>query len=176
MNKNLWHSTSRQILLQIRPDFPRRNHAAARPRRRPHPHRAAFNAGKAAANTTSRAACANVSGRRPPSAPRWWTTRSAISSRISSCRAAWTRTSSCGVPDDGIGRSIRNGLNFTERGFGIRGAVGVPDRGHSAAVAAQARRFRLGPHFRQARRALVPHRRHFRRVVRNHGGSCRLKR
>jgi len=36
-------------------------------------------------------------------------------------------------PDDGIGRGIRNGLNFTERGFGIRGAVGVPDRGHSAA-------------------------------------------
>jgi 2-dehydro-3-deoxygluconokinase len=36
-------------------------------------------------------------------------------------------------PDDGIGRSIRNGLNFTERGYGIRGAVGVPDRGHSAA-------------------------------------------
>ena len=35
--------------------------------------------------------------------------------------------------DDGIGRSIRNGLNFTERGFGIRGAVGVPDRGNSAA-------------------------------------------
>ena len=36
-------------------------------------------------------------------------------------------------PDDGIGRSIRNGLNFTERGFGFRGAVGVPDRGNSAA-------------------------------------------
>jgi 2-dehydro-3-deoxygluconokinase len=35
--------------------------------------------------------------------------------------------------DDGIGRSARNGLNFTERGFGIRGAVGIPDRGHSAA-------------------------------------------
>jgi 2-dehydro-3-deoxygluconokinase len=35
--------------------------------------------------------------------------------------------------DDGIGRTVRNGLNFTERGFGIRGAVGVPDRGHSAA-------------------------------------------
>jgi 2-dehydro-3-deoxygluconokinase len=35
--------------------------------------------------------------------------------------------------DDGIGRSIRNGLNFTERGFGIRGAVGIPDRGHTAA-------------------------------------------
>ena len=36
-------------------------------------------------------------------------------------------------PDDGIGRNVRNGLNFTERGFGIRGAVGVPDRGHTAA-------------------------------------------
>jgi 2-dehydro-3-deoxygluconokinase len=37
------------------------------------------------------------------------------------------------VPYDGIGRDVRNGLNFTERGFGIRGAVGVPDRGHTAA-------------------------------------------
>src|SRR5262245_30122044 len=36
-------------------------------------------------------------------------------------------------PDDGIGRSVRNGLNFTERGFGIRGAMGIPDRGHTAA-------------------------------------------
>ena len=35
--------------------------------------------------------------------------------------------------DDGIGRGVRNGLNFTERGFGIRGAVGVPDRGNTAA-------------------------------------------
>ena len=35
--------------------------------------------------------------------------------------------------DDGIGRSIRNGLNFTERGYGIRGAVGVSDRGNTAA-------------------------------------------
>src|SRR5829696_5665015 len=34
---------------------------------------------------------------------------------------------------DGIGRDTRNGLNFTERGFGIRGAVGIPDRGHTAA-------------------------------------------
>lgn len=37
------------------------------------------------------------------------------------------------VPYDGIGRSTRNGLNFTERGFGIRGAKGVPDRGNTAA-------------------------------------------
>ena len=35
--------------------------------------------------------------------------------------------------DDGIGRTVRNGLNFTERGFGMRGAVGVSDRGHTAA-------------------------------------------
>jgi 2-dehydro-3-deoxygluconokinase len=37
------------------------------------------------------------------------------------------------VPYDGVGRSVRNGLNFTERGFGVRGAVGIPDRGHTAA-------------------------------------------
>ncbi|MGD0252507.1 MAG: sugar kinase, partial [Verrucomicrobiota bacterium] len=37
------------------------------------------------------------------------------------------------VPFDGVGRTVRNGLNFTERGFGMRGAVGVSDRGHSAA-------------------------------------------
>ena len=36
------------------------------------------------------------------------------------------------VPYDGVGRSIRNGLNFTERGFGVRGALGVSDRGHTA--------------------------------------------
>jgi 2-dehydro-3-deoxygluconokinase len=37
------------------------------------------------------------------------------------------------LPFDGVGRVIRNGLNFTERGYGVRGAVGVSDRGHSAA-------------------------------------------
>jgi 2-dehydro-3-deoxygluconokinase len=37
------------------------------------------------------------------------------------------------VPYDGVGRSVRNGLNFTERGFGVRGAVGMSDRGHTAA-------------------------------------------
>src|SRR5207237_1023197 len=36
------------------------------------------------------------------------------------------------VPYDGIGRQARNGLNFTERGFGVRGAVGCSDRGHTA--------------------------------------------
>ena len=37
------------------------------------------------------------------------------------------------VAYDGVGRTVRNGLNFTERGFGVRGAVGISDRGHSAA-------------------------------------------
>lgn len=36
------------------------------------------------------------------------------------------------VDFDGVGRSVRNGLNFTERGFGVRGAKGVSDRGHTA--------------------------------------------
>jgi 2-dehydro-3-deoxygluconokinase len=36
-------------------------------------------------------------------------------------------------PYDGVGRTVRNGLNFTERGFGLRGAVGIPDRGNTAA-------------------------------------------
>ncbi len=36
------------------------------------------------------------------------------------------------VPFDGIGRAARNGLNFTERGFAVRGAVGCSDRGHTA--------------------------------------------
>lgn len=36
------------------------------------------------------------------------------------------------VKYDGVGRSVRNGLNFVERGFGPRGAVGCSDRGHTA--------------------------------------------
>lgn len=37
------------------------------------------------------------------------------------------------VGDDGVGRVSRNGLNFTERGFGVRAALGCSDRGHTAA-------------------------------------------
>jgi 2-dehydro-3-deoxygluconokinase len=37
------------------------------------------------------------------------------------------------VPFDGIGRQVRVGLNFTERGFGIRAAKGCSDRGYTAA-------------------------------------------
>src|SRR4249920_1304764 len=36
------------------------------------------------------------------------------------------------VKYDGVGREVRNGLNFVERGYGIRAAVGCSDRGHTA--------------------------------------------
>jgi 2-dehydro-3-deoxygluconokinase len=36
------------------------------------------------------------------------------------------------VPYDGVGRSVRNGLNFTERGYGVRAPLGCSDRGHTA--------------------------------------------
>jgi 2-dehydro-3-deoxygluconokinase len=36
------------------------------------------------------------------------------------------------VPFDGIGRDVRVGLNFTEKGFGVRAAKGCSDRGHTA--------------------------------------------
>jgi 2-dehydro-3-deoxygluconokinase len=36
------------------------------------------------------------------------------------------------IPYDGVGRTVRNGLNFTERGFGVRAAAGCSDRGHTA--------------------------------------------
>lgn len=38
----------------------------------------------------------------------------------------------CWVEHDGVGRSVRNGLNFTERGYGLRAALGSYDRGHTA--------------------------------------------
>ncbi|MFZ3339258.1 MAG: sugar kinase [Terriglobales bacterium] len=41
------------------------------------------------------------------------------------------------VPYDGIGRTVRNGLNFTERGFGVRSAVGCSDRGNTAIANSQ---------------------------------------
>ncbi len=36
------------------------------------------------------------------------------------------------VPFDGVGSEARVGLNFTEKGFGIRSAKGTSDRGHTA--------------------------------------------
>ena len=37
------------------------------------------------------------------------------------------------MPYDGVGRACRNGVNFTERGYGVRAAVGCSDRGNTAA-------------------------------------------
>jgi 2-dehydro-3-deoxygluconokinase len=34
---------------------------------------------------------------------------------------------------DGAGRATRNGLNFTERGYGVRAALGTSDRGYTSA-------------------------------------------
>jgi 2-dehydro-3-deoxygluconokinase len=45
------------------------------------------------------------------------------------------------IPYDGIGRTVRNGLNFTERGFGLRSAVGCSDRGHTAIANTQPSNF-----------------------------------
>ena len=42
---------------------------------------------------------------------------------------------------DGIGKLCRNGLNFTERGFGIRGAVNCSDRANTAISQATAEDF-----------------------------------
>lgn len=41
------------------------------------------------------------------------------------------------IPYDGVGRTVRNGLNFTERGFGVRAGVGCSDRGHTAIAQTQ---------------------------------------
>jgi 2-dehydro-3-deoxygluconokinase len=49
------------------------------------------------------------------------------------CQGGVDRSQIAWVPSDGVGRESRNGLNFTERGFGVRGAVGCSDRGHTAA-------------------------------------------
>ena len=69
------------------------------------------------------------------------------------------------VKYDGVGRTVRNGLNFTERGFGVRAALGCSDRGHTAVSQLKPGRHRLGRDLRQGRRALVPHRRHLLRAV-----------
>ena len=42
------------------------------------------------------------------------------------------------VANDGVGRTARNGLNFVERGYGVRGSVGASDRSHTAISQAKA--------------------------------------
>ena len=105
----------------------RRGDAALRSRLRPRAQRAlSSRCGKAAANTTSPAAmrtllraCAR------PSSPRSPTT---IVGRLArgpdAAGRRRSRRTSCGAPFDGTGRAARIGLNFTERGYGVRAAVG----------------------------------------------------
>ena len=175
-----WHD--RDVILGLRAagDVPvrrgvaRRSHAAPRPRRGPHPHRPRVHGLGRRRRIQRRPRPAPVlrpahRRRSPPSS----TTRSAacvedfiLQGGVDTVFIKWGA-------DDGIGRTVRNGLNFTERGFGVRGAVGVLRSRQHRRRAAQARRCRLGPPLRQARRALVPHRRHLRRAVRNHRGRRR---
>ncbi len=67
------------------------------------------------------------------------------------------------VPYDGIGRDVRNGLNFTERGLRRPRGHGVSDRGHTAASQLRPDDVDWDHLFGDPGRALVPHRRHLRR-------------
>jgi 2-dehydro-3-deoxygluconokinase len=64
------------------------------------------------------------------------------------------------VDYDGVGRTVRNGLNFTERGFGLRAALGCSDRGHTAVST-----------LKPGQIELVSYRGDFLRVVRDNSGS-----
>jgi 2-dehydro-3-deoxygluconokinase len=48
------------------------------------------------------------------------------------------------VPYDGVGRAVRNGLNFTERGFGVRAAAGCSGPGPHGDQPGEVGRLRLG--------------------------------
>ena len=73
------------------------------------------------------------------------------------------------VPFDGVGRAARVGLNFTEKGFGMRGGGGLFRPRPLGGVAAEARRRGLGPALPAGGRALVPLRRDLRGAVGHHG-------
>ena len=77
---------------------------------------------------------------------------------------------SAGSRFDGFGNASRVGLNFTERGFGLRPARTVYDRGHTGGGGDAARRCRLATVVRRRGRALAAHGRDLRRPVPVHGG------
>ena len=74
------------------------------------------------------------------------------------------------APYDGVGRATRNGLNFVERGFGVRARRRLLGSRAHRGVAAEAGRHRLGRHLRAGRRALAAHRRHLLRAVGDDAG------
>ena len=130
--------------------------------------RAVSASGRAAASTTSRAACARCFGLRTAIVTAFVDNDiGRLLEDLMLQGGVDTSLVQLGA-HDGIGRNVRNGLNFTERGFGVRGALGVLRPRPLRRVAARARRGRLGPHLRRERRALVPHRRHLRRALRDH--------
>jgi 2-dehydro-3-deoxygluconokinase len=59
------------------------------------------------------------------------------------------------VKYDGVGRTVRNGLNFTERGFGVRAALGCSDRGNTAVSQLKPGEIDWDEIFVQGRHALV---------------------
>ena len=69
------------------------------------------------------------------------------------------------VKYDGVGRTVRNGLNFTERGFGVRAALGCSDRGHTAISQLKPGDVDWDEIFGTLGVALVSHRRHLLRAV-----------
>jgi 2-dehydro-3-deoxygluconokinase len=90
-----------------------------------------FGCGKAAAGTTSHAPCA-VLGQTRNGHHRcrndlgWLVEDLMMQGGVDTSKIIWREF-------DGLGRNTRVGLNFTEKGFGIRAALGCSDRGHSAA-------------------------------------------
>ena len=78
------------------------------------------------------------------------------------------------IPYDGVGRTVRNGLNFTERGFGVRAAAGCSDRGHTAISQIKPGDFDWESIFGASNgSALAAYRRNLRRALRFHRRSCR---
>ena len=69
------------------------------------------------------------------------------------------------VDFDGVGRTVRNGLNFTERGFGLRAPLGCSDRGHTAISQLQPGEIDWEQIFQQGRNTLASHGRNLLRVV-----------
>ena len=92
----------------------------------------------------------------------WWKT--------SFCRAESITSLLKWVSYDGVGRTVRNGLNFTERGFGVRAAAGCSDRGTYGHQPSEAGRLRLGSDLRRGQwGAVVSYGRHLRGALRFNG-------